>query len=41
MLSNLCKNYPDISVSGNLKGELQFYTDPILSTLIDKLGDNL
>lgn len=28
-------------LNGGLKGELQSYTEPILSCLVDKLGDNL
>ena len=40
-LINLCKgSTPNISNS-NLKGELHAYTEPILSILSDKIGDNL
>lgn len=41
VLINLCKgSTPNIS-NPNLKGELFAYTEPILSTLSDKIGDNL
>jgi hypothetical protein len=39
-LTNLCRNLRPI-LNPNLKGELQFYTEPILSALVEKLGDNL
>ena len=39
-LTNLCKSLNPV-ISGALKGELQSYTEPILSSLIEKLGDNL
>jgi hypothetical protein len=39
-LANLCKNLRP-TLQPQLKGELQSYTDHILTTLIDKLGDNL
>ena len=39
-LTNLCRNLRPI-LNGSLKGELQSYTDPILSALVEKLGDNL
>jgi hypothetical protein len=39
-LTNLCRNLKP-NVSGPLKGELQSYTDPIISALVEKLGDNL
>jgi len=29
------------SLNNNQKGELQFYIDPIVSSLVEKLGDNL
>jgi hypothetical protein len=41
LLINLCRgSTPNISNS-NLKGELFAYTDPILTALGDKIGDNL
>lgn len=39
-LTNLCRNLKPI-LNGSLKGELQSYTEPIISSLVDKLGDNL
>lgn len=41
-LINLCRSltHPNITNS-NMKGELFSYTDPVISTLNDKLGDNL
>lgn len=40
MIVNLCRNLRP-SLNSNQKGELQFYTEPIISSLVDKLGDNL
>lgn len=41
-LINVCRSVPHPSISnGNLKGELQSFIEPILSSLNDKLGDNL
>ena len=39
-LTNLCRNLRPVLNPG-LKGELQSHTDPILSCLVEKLGDNL
>lgn len=39
-LSNLCKGLRP-SLNPTLKGELQSYQDPIIQSLVDKLGDNL
>lgn len=39
-LTNLCRNLKPILNPG-LKGELQSYTEPIISSLVEKLGDNL
>jgi hypothetical protein len=40
LLTNICKSLNPV-ISGALKGELQSYTEPIVSSLIEKLGDNL
>lgn len=41
LLMNLCRSCrPNIS-NQSLKGELHAYTEPILTSLNDKLGDNL
>jgi hypothetical protein len=40
LLKDLCNNLTP-NLNGVLKGELQSYTEPILSALIEKLGDNL
>jgi hypothetical protein len=39
-LTNLCRNLRPV-LNPSLKGELQSYTEPIISCLVDKLGDNL
>lgn len=36
----MCRNLKPI-LNGTLKGELQSYTEPIISSLVEKLGDNL
>jgi len=39
-ITNLCRNLKPI-LNPTLKGELQSYTEPIISSLVEKLGDNL
>ena len=41
VLINLCKGSTPTINNSNLKGELYSYTEPILSILSDKIGDNL
>jgi hypothetical protein len=40
MCVSLCRNIRP-NLTSNQKGELQFYTEPIISACVDKLGDNL
>lgn len=39
-MTNLCRNVSP-NLGDKLKGELQHYLDPVVSSLMEKLGDNL
>jgi hypothetical protein len=39
-LTNLCRNVNPV-LGDKLKGELQHYVDPVVTSLMEKLGDNL
>jgi hypothetical protein len=40
MISNICRTL-NPNLTSSLRGELQSYTDHIVSTCVEKLGDNL
>lgn len=41
LLGTITQNFPGVSLDGNSRSEFAQYTEPILTTLVEKLGDNL
>lgn len=40
-MAAVCQTYPNVSLGGQSRGVFNSYTDVILATLAEKLGDNL
>jgi len=41
LLSTITQSYAGVNLDGNARSEFTNYTEPIITTLVEKLGDNL
>lgn len=41
LLSNVCQGYPNVGLDGGQRSTFNIYSDVILTTLTEKIGDNL